>query len=175
MSNLKATLDKIMRLWTILSSWVSTSVSPGGCEICHCSLSSLQVHCTDVLFWALSMQAQWYSCARICPCRLFFWCVRPNSSRRGQEQPIFVLLFFKSMINQLYISLTVARWTLRLCTISTALCHSTVGMLLPWLSCPRPDVFKELRFSSLLVMSAHVFLYWCRSREYTKGSQAALL
>lgn len=54
-------------------------------------------------------------------------------------------------------------------------CHSAVGMLFPWFSCLGPDAFKELRFSSLLMMSVHVFLYWCRSREYTKGSQAALL
>lgn len=57
----------------------------------------------------------------------------------------------------------------------SAPCHSAVGRLLPWLSCLRPDAFKELRFSSLFMMSVHVFLYWCRSREYTKGSQAALL
>lgn len=86
-----------MRLWTGCSSWVSTSVSPGGCEICCFLLSSQQVHCTDLLFWPLRMQAQWYCCAGICPCLYwlfsFFGHVRPNSSRRGQEPPIFVLFF----------------------------------------------------------------------------------
>ncbi|TNN83736.1 hypothetical protein EYF80_005912 [Liparis tanakae] len=85
------------------------------------------------------------------------------------------LLFLKdviatdlSQINPPRISLTVAVSTL-------GLRHSAAGMLCTWVSRPRPDVFKEPRFSSLLMMSLHVFLYWCRSREYTKGSQAALL
>lgn len=87
--------------------------SPGGCETCHFLLSSQQVHCNDLLFWALSMQAQY--CAVICPCLLWLpllWGnVRLNSSRHGQEQPI---LFSSSLtINPLYISLTVARSTLR--------------------------------------------------------------
>lgn len=168
-----------MRLWSDRSSCVSMSVSPGGCEICRCLLSSQQVHCADLLFWALSMQAQWYCCAGICPCLLWlsllWWGghVRLNSSRHGQEQPI---LFSSSLtVNQLYISLTVARSSPQTASNQSAPRHSAVGMLLPWFSCLGPDAFKELRFSNLLMMSVHVFLYWCRSREYTKGSQAALL
>lgn len=119
--------------------------------------------------------------------------VRLDSSRRAEEPPV---LFSSS--NQLYGSVKAARSTLtpRPVTLrpppppppppppapgappsqpKNAGHHSVVGMLLTWLSWLDPDAFSELRFSSLLMISAHVFLYWCRSREYTKGSQAALL
>lgn len=70
-ARLKVTVVKIMRLWSDRSSCVSMSVSPGGCGICRCLLSSQQVHCADLLFWALSMRARWYCCAGICPCLLW--------------------------------------------------------------------------------------------------------
>lgn len=119
-------------------------------------------------------------------CCRFLLCgghVRLDSSRRREAPPV---LFSPSLtLNQLYGSVKAARSTLTPCPVllppppppqpSTVAHHSVVGMLLTWLSWPDPDAFSELRFSSLLMMSAHVFLYWCRSSEYTKGSQAALL
>lgn len=115
--------------------------------------------------------------------------VRLDSSRRGEEPP--VLSSSSLTINLLYGSVRAARSTLTPCPfilqhththIHTGTPptqhighHSVVGMLLTRLSWLSPDAFSELRFSSLLTISVHVFLYWCRSREYTKGSQAALL
>lgn len=61
-SYLTVSYPKIIKLLGGHSSWVSTSVSPGGHGICCSLLSSQQVHCTDLLFWALGMKAQWYSC-----------------------------------------------------------------------------------------------------------------
>lgn len=180
---LKATLVK-MRLWTGRSSWASTSVSPGGCEICRCLLSSHQVHCADLLFWALSMQAQWYYCAGICPClywlfffSFFFLGMSDQIQADVDRKQTQYLFSSSSTINQLHIfpdSLPGSDPSDRV-PHQSASCHSAVGMLLTWFTCLGPDAFKELRFSSLLMMSVHVFLYWCRSREYTKGSQAALL
>lgn len=39
----------------------------------------------------------------------------------------------------------------------------------------RADEFIELLLRILFMMSFHVFLYWCRNKEYTKGSETALL
>lgn len=39
----------------------------------------------------------------------------------------------------------------------------------------RADEFIELLFRILFIISFHVFLYWCRNNEYTKGSETALL
>lgn len=95
-----------------------------------------------------------------------------DSSRRGEEPPV---LFSSSLaINQIHGSVRAARSTLTPRPRRVRR-HSVVGMLLTWLPWLDPDPFSELRFSSLLTISEHVFLYWWRSREYTKGSQAALL
>lgn len=37
------------------------------------------------------------------------------------------------------------------------------------------EELMELLLRTLFRMSFHVFLYWCRSKEYTKGSETALL
>lgn len=150
-------------------------------SVAACS-SSLRVHCTDLLFWALGMQAQWFLCAPVCPCLLrlpsvyFFFFLLFFSSRRGQEQPMCVSSS-SSMINKLGVSpgQVPGQPPRSVPTPRPAFCHSAVGMMLTWFCCRGPDAFSELRFSSLLMMSVHVFLYWWRSSEYTKGSQAALL
>lgn len=167
----------LMRLWSDCSSCVNISVSPGRCQICRCLLSSQQVHCTDLLFWALSMQAQWYYCAGICPCLLWLsllWGACQTKFKQTWAGTTNFVLFFIDNKSALYFPDS-CQVNPRTVSHQLAPCHSAVGMLLPWFSCLGPDAFKELRFSNLLMMSVHVFLYWCRSREYTKGSQAALL
>lgn len=167
---------------------MTVSVSPGGCEIFH--------YCTRNKFTALIASSGHSVCkhsgatvqrfALVC-CRfpIYEGHVRLDSSRHGEEPP--VLSSSSLTINQLYGSAGAARPTLTPCPVvlphtPTPLPptqpirhHSIVGMLLTRLSWLEPDAFSELRFSSLLTISVHVFLYWCRSREYTKGSQAALL
>lgn len=108
-SYIRLTLVRIMRLRTGRSSWASTSVSPGGCKICRCLLSS-QVHCTDLQFWGLSMQAQWYSCAAqgfalVCS---FFFLGMSNQIQADVDRNNQYLFSSSSTINQPHISLTVA-------------------------------------------------------------------
>ena len=107
----------------------------------------------------------------------FFWGMSDQIQADVDRKQTQYLFSSSSTINQLHIfpdSLPGSDPSDRV-PHQSASCHSAVCMLLTWFTCLGPDAFKELRFSSLLMMSVHVFLYWCRSREYTKGSQAALL
>lgn len=54
--------------------------------------------------------------------------------------------------------------------------HSETGrMFWLWESPVRPEEWRERRWRIRFRISLQLLRYWCRSREYTKGSDAALL
>lgn len=54
--------------------------------------------------------------------------------------------------------------------------HSEMGrMFWQWESPVRPEERRERLWSTRFSISLQLLRYWCRSREYTKGSEAALL
>lgn len=135
---------------------MSTSVSPGGCEICLC--------CPQSKFTALICFSEHSVCkhsgipvqgfALVCS---FFVCggwggFIPNSSRRGQEQQYLSSSLLT--IYQLYISLTVAR--------STSVHISPLSVTLPSVCCC-PGSRARVWTHSRSYASAACSLFQCMS------------